>query len=175
MVINNIGNIFKARGEYAEAQRFYERALTIQQRTLGPEHREVAMSLHNLGSVHKSQGAYAQALALFERALVIEKKSHGAEHPAVAKTLHSVGNLQYAKEAYWLAVAAYTRALAIRESADVPPSEVAETRYRLARALWDAGGDRTRARELAILARDASASEARVRVEAWLHAHTHAE
>lgn len=50
----------------------------------------------------------------------------------------------------------FTRALALREAKDTIEVNVAEARFSLARALWETG-DRRRARELALRAKDAYA------------------
>jgi hypothetical protein len=69
------------------------------------------------------------------------------------------------------------RALAIRESADVPPSELAEARFVLARVLWHDASARPRARELAELARAALAKTGDraepelAELDAWLAEH----
>jgi hypothetical protein len=54
--------------------------------------------------------------------------------------------------------------------------EASETRFALARALWDAGGDRTRARHLAAAARadyerTPSPSRKGAEIAAWLSTH----
>lgn len=40
-----------AQGKYAEAEPLLEQSLAIQEKTLGPEHPEVALSLHNLAAL----------------------------------------------------------------------------------------------------------------------------
>ena len=40
-------------GEYAKAEPLYQEALRIQQKVLGSEHPETALSLNNLGSLYR--------------------------------------------------------------------------------------------------------------------------
>jgi hypothetical protein len=66
------------------------------------------------------------------------------------------------------------RALALREGRTTGAAELADTRFRLAQALWESGGDRTRALELARAAlagyrsSPAALPDAVVEVEGWL-------
>jgi hypothetical protein len=69
-----------------------------------------------------------------------------------------------------------TRALNIRERLESTPGRRADTRFTLARALWDANGDRTRARALAAAARaeyqQMGNADRQIRsVDDWLAAH----
>ena len=48
-VLNNVGDLDFSQGKHADAERSYQRALTIQQKTLGPAHPSVALTLQKLG------------------------------------------------------------------------------------------------------------------------------
>ncbi len=67
------------------------------------------------------------------------------------------------------------RAFKIREAQETDPSRRAETRFALARALWESSRDRARARALAEEARDSYAkAELKAKlaeVDSWLHLH----
>jgi tetratricopeptide (TPR) repeat protein len=54
-----------------------ERALTIRQQSLGPEHPHTALSLNHLGQLLQVMGKLAEAQAYLEQALVIQKKPLG--------------------------------------------------------------------------------------------------
>jgi tetratricopeptide (TPR) repeat protein len=54
---NNIGNIHKAQGRYAEALEAYQKALTIQERIGNQE--GMATLYNNIGNIHAAQGRYA--------------------------------------------------------------------------------------------------------------------
>jgi len=59
-------------GNHQQAKEFYERALSIQLKKLGPEHNDVARTLHSLGNLHKAMGNYQQAKEYYECALSIQ-------------------------------------------------------------------------------------------------------
>ena len=59
------------------------RTLAIREKALGPEHRDVAVSLTYLAQVYRAQGQYARAEPLYQRALAIQEKSLGSAHPTV--------------------------------------------------------------------------------------------
>lgn len=169
-----LGNVHYDMGHYREAQRNHERALAIRRARLGPGHREVGDSLCNLANVHLKLGALAQAKFLYQSALAIHETALSTEHPVVAHDLWGIsmvylwqhdakGGLPYAE-----------RALRLREAAGEPPHLIADSRFVLARLLWNLNQDRPRAIELARAARlalrnakppqRASLSE----IEAWL-------
>ena len=61
-----------------------QRDLAISEKVLGPEHPDVATSLHNLAMLYQVQERYAEAEPLFQRALAIMEKVLGLEHPQTA-------------------------------------------------------------------------------------------
>ena len=61
MSLNNLAALYRAQGRYAEAEPLYKRALAIGEKTLGPEHPEVATSLKNLRLLYRAQGRDAEA------------------------------------------------------------------------------------------------------------------
>src|SRR6516165_4197930 len=56
-------------GHFSEALQIAQRALTIRERALGPDHPAVAVSLNNLALVYAAQGRYADAEPLYKRSL----------------------------------------------------------------------------------------------------------
>jgi tetratricopeptide (TPR) repeat protein len=110
----------------------YKRALDIREKTLGPDHVDVAQSLLNLGSLYASQtlpvelyegaapvyrghGLHAEAETLYKRALEIREKVFGPDHEAVAGSLNSLGWLYQLQGRYADAEPLYKGALEIRE------------------------------------------------------------
>jgi tetratricopeptide (TPR) repeat protein len=116
-LLNNCGYFLRERTRYAEAKPLLERALTIQEKTLGAEHRDTATILNNLAGLYDDQGEYGKALPLSERALAIREKALGAEHPSTAVSLNNLAGLYEAQGEYGKALPMYERALAIREKA----------------------------------------------------------
>jgi hypothetical protein len=55
--------------------------MAIREKILGPEHPDVADSLHDLASLYYRQGRYPEAEPLYQRALAIREQQLGPEHP----------------------------------------------------------------------------------------------
>ena len=58
--------------QYAQAAQLLQRALEIRERTLGPEHTEVAANLTELADLYRSQSMTAKAEPLYRRAFAIQ-------------------------------------------------------------------------------------------------------
>jgi hypothetical protein len=70
------------------------RALAIDEKSLGPEHPNVARDLNNLAVLlEEGFGQYAESEKLKRRALAINEKSFGPEHPNVARDLNNLAVL----------------------------------------------------------------------------------
>ncbi len=87
--LNNLAELYRAQGKYAEAEPLHKRALAISEKALGPEHPHVATSLNNLAALYNAQGKYAEAEPLYKRSLAIFEKALGPEHPHVATALEN--------------------------------------------------------------------------------------
>ena len=64
LALNNLAALYDDQGRYAEAEPLYKRALAIDEKALGPDHPDVALSLNNLAALYDNQGRYADALPL---------------------------------------------------------------------------------------------------------------
>jgi eukaryotic-like serine/threonine-protein kinase len=167
-------------GSYEEAKVLLERALAIDEKALGPEHSSVARGLHNLSQVHAAVGEHARAKRLGERGLAIREKVLGPTHPAVGDSLVGLATVALEQGGVEDAVQLAARAVKVRENAAVPEKTRAQARFVLARAIWEAGEDRSRAVAEAETARDewleagANAQDL-VEVETWLSERRHAK
>jgi tetratricopeptide (TPR) repeat protein len=83
-------------GQYAKAESLCQRALVLREKSLGPNHSDVAQSLNNLALVYYAQGQYSKAEPLYQRQVAILLKKHGLDHPDVARSLKSLEALQAA-------------------------------------------------------------------------------
>jgi len=117
------------RARYVEAELLYQRALSIREQSLGPEHPDVADSLNNLANLYDSQGKYAEAELLYQRALSIREQSLGPEHPDVAALLNNLASSYRAQGKHAEAELLYQRALHIREQSQ--ESESSDVAYPL--------------------------------------------
>ncbi len=69
--LNNLAVLYVAQGNYAQAEPFFQRAITIYEKALGPEHPDVAAAINNLAELYRTQGNYSQAEPLYQRALSV--------------------------------------------------------------------------------------------------------
>jgi tetratricopeptide (TPR) repeat protein len=166
--MSDLGLAYEATGDHAKARQLLERTLAILEKANGKDHPDVARTLLSLGEVKAAQHDRSAA-ELFERAAAIMEKAYGADHPDVQEALADLGDARYARAEYRKATAAYERVLASAERTHATPVTLAARRFSLARALWDGRIDRTRARSLAIAARDAD--RGRADIERWLASH----
>ncbi|HJQ35426.1 MAG TPA: FxSxx-COOH system tetratricopeptide repeat protein [Pyrinomonadaceae bacterium] len=116
-LLNGAGYYCHARAQYAEAETFYKKALSIWERAYGPEHLSVSTSLNNLANLYDIQGKYAEAEPLYLRSLSICEKLLGAEHTDVALTLNNLASLYIGQAKYAEAEPLFVRSLSIREKA----------------------------------------------------------
>ena len=72
--LNNLAELYRDQGQYAQAEPLYKRSLAIREKALGPDHPDVATSLNNLAVLYNAQGQYAQAEPLYKRSLAIERR-----------------------------------------------------------------------------------------------------
>jgi tetratricopeptide (TPR) repeat protein len=66
-------------GHYAEAEPLYRRSMAIREKTLGPDHPDVATSLNNLAGLLRTTGRYADAEPLYQRSLRIAQHASDPE------------------------------------------------------------------------------------------------
>jgi serine/threonine-protein kinase len=99
VTLNNLGNLLREKGEYADAEPMLEEALAIN-RTLHGRHPRVAISLHNLSLAKVALGDYDAAEALDREALSMRRELLNEEHPDIANTLHNLGWQRLERGAY---------------------------------------------------------------------------
>ena len=65
--LSNLAELYTGQGRYAEAEPLYKRALAIDEKALGPEHPEVAISLNNLAGLYFVQSNWVRAADFWRR------------------------------------------------------------------------------------------------------------
>ena len=109
-------------GEYGEALALYEKSLAIRQKSLPPNHPDLAKSYLKIGNVYFSMGEYSKALSYYEKALAIQQQSLPPNHPDLAKSYNwDIGNVYYGMGDYSKALSSHEKALAIRQQS-LPPN-----------------------------------------------------
>jgi tetratricopeptide (TPR) repeat protein len=75
---------------YRRAESFFNAALAIQKKSLGPDSLEVAFTLNCLGELNLLRHKDDVAESLFQRALEIRRKKLSPDDPAIAQTLEDL-------------------------------------------------------------------------------------
>lgn len=101
--------------KYLQAEALLQRALTIRENLLPPEHSDVALSAHNLGELFRAAGKYAEAEPLLRRALGIRERIYGPNDIRVTNSQLSLAETYLSQRKFEEAEPLYQRALAIRE------------------------------------------------------------
>jgi CHAT domain-containing protein/tetratricopeptide (TPR) repeat protein len=104
-------------GRYSEALAASQRALSLAEKRLGPEHPAIMSWVNHIAYLNDQQGRYAEAERLYKRALAMREKALGLNHPDVAKTLNNLAGSYQEQRRYAEAEPLFRRALAIREKA----------------------------------------------------------
>ena len=73
--LNNLAELYRATGAYAQAEPLYKRALAITEKALGPEHPDTATSLNNLALLYWAQARWSESAASMKRGLRIEESN----------------------------------------------------------------------------------------------------
>jgi eukaryotic-like serine/threonine-protein kinase len=170
MSLDNLGLVIGMQGRFDEALPLHVRSLAMMEASLGPDHPEVAASRSTLGNLYLEHGKFKLAYEQFKRALDDTERALGPDHHDLSFYLSGMGqSLMHMKNARE-AVPVFERALKLRGD-QANPNDTAEVSFWLARALWDAKGDRQRAIALAESARAAYKSLGHADVEDWLKTH----
>jgi tetratricopeptide (TPR) repeat protein len=168
----NVADVYRLKGDYRRSLQSIQECLRIREATLGPDHPEVANALDRLAQVLLADGLHAEALEESEKALAIKEKALGVDHLDLCYSLENIGAALVGLRQPAKAIPPLERAIALRQKAAMEPGELAEARFSLARALWDAARDRARARALARQARDGYLEKAQYaeaeQIAAWL-------
>jgi Tfp pilus assembly protein PilF len=81
-IMNDFGLWLNNRAEHGEAEPLYRRALAIDEKSLGPEHPNVAIRLNNLAELLSATNRLAEAEPLYRRAsgrllrLALDRRAH---------------------------------------------------------------------------------------------------
>ena len=89
-----LARFYESLSQWQDAERYYQRSLTVSQTQLGTRHPDTALSLNNLAELYRSQGRYGEAGPLYIQALEISKTELGERHPSTALSLNNLALLQ---------------------------------------------------------------------------------
>jgi serine/threonine-protein kinase len=168
--VTDLGVVAYELGELPRAKALFERALATYERAVGADHPDVAWALAWLGRTLVRLGHSDAALPLLDRALALRERTQGSTHQDLADPLLGLGELYLARRAPERALPLLERGLALASD-----EYQTDLRLTLAEALWQAGKDHARARELAEQARaDCERTGRKLgteRATRWLGAH----
>ena len=80
-------------GVLTQVEWSYQRALAVDEKTLGPKHPDVARDLNSLATLYAAAGRYLEAEQLMRRALAIDGQRFGQTHAKVAGDLFGLAEL----------------------------------------------------------------------------------
>ncbi len=148
----NLAEIYRRAGRLAEAKAEALAATEILSSLVSAE-REVLRANLITARISRDLGDLPGAKALMLTTVTAAERLFGPEGRFVGDCLTILGQLRLLSRQPALAIVPLERALTIREANMTDPRDMGNTRFYLAQALWDAGGDRRRALQLADLAR----------------------
>lgn len=113
--------LYECGQQHEQAEELYQRALSIYEQVLGPQHLEVAASLYGLASLSGDVDQHKRkAEPLYERALSIYEQALGPQHPDVVKVLSSLARLSWKRGRYQEAERFAKRVVRIYEQDEEP-------------------------------------------------------
>ncbi|WAS89958.1 serine/threonine-protein kinase [Nannocystis punicea] len=160
-------------GRYAEAEPMFRRVLANLRERVGPRHYLVGDALFGLGELEVELGRLEDARRSITESLAIIRKARGDDY-AGADELRILGDIEFRLGHPGRSAELLEQSLAL-QSPDADPGTIAWTRALVARALYDDGRDRTRARALLREAwehirGDERMEEERATLEKWMQA-----
>ena len=91
--LNNLAELYRAQGRYADAEPLYKRVIGDKGKSLGPDHPDVATSLNNLAESVPSPRSLCRCRAVVQAVAGDMRKSLGPDHPDVATSLNNLAVL----------------------------------------------------------------------------------
>ncbi len=156
--LNNIASALEGMQRYEEALEVHRRGIDLVTQTWGPDHPQTAFTHLNTLSVYRQLGRLDEALVEAREARRVLVKAYGPDHPLCAYAENAEGVMYLLMGQPGKAVGPLERAVAIREKAGVDQLAAAESRFSLAKAVWELG-QRDRAHRLARQAREVFAAD----------------
>ena len=141
-------------GDLERARADIDAAIAVLVEARGPRHLSVARAHGTRAGISADAGDLEGALAADRMALAIKREVLGEDHIDVARSRANLGETLIALSRCSEAVDELELAVSVLAAADAAPALRANASFQLARALAGRGGDRARARALAMTARD---------------------
>jgi tetratricopeptide (TPR) repeat protein len=149
IVLEAIANVRTDMKDKEGAVAAIREALAIFEKAYGSSSPLLARTLGNLGEIERTRGDYAAAERDLRASIDRWREQVPPDHPWIAYPLTQLGKTLASEHRPEEAIVVLERALRIREHAEPTVELIAETRFALARALWQSPSGRTRAGRLA--------------------------
>ncbi|TPN87275.1 CHAT domain-containing protein [Aquimarina algicola] len=111
---NNLANTFRLRKEYNIALKYYFKALRIREKTLAPNHSDLADSYNDIGELYIATQQYDSATFYYNKALKIRKHVYEENNMYVADSYTSIAKLFFDQQEYSQSLIYHQKARAIR-------------------------------------------------------------
>ena len=170
----NLGELAVAEQRWPDAAAHFTIARDVLVQIAGPDGLVVAGPERDLSVAYGGQNKLDEALAHASRAVAIIEKAGRDGEPRLPGAVEDLCEVYIARDqpASCLPLAVRVVALIEAHGKDSDPQELADGRYLIARAMWDAKQDRARARALAAQAQaEEPDAERQQVVAAWLRSH----
>ena len=128
--LNNIGLVYKNKGEFDEALMYYQKSLKIrccvfnvdESKVETQGNADIAQSLNNIGVVYYNKGEFDEALVYYQKALKIRCRVFSVDesqieiqaNASIAQSLNNIGSVYYYKGNYDEALVYYYKSFKIR-------------------------------------------------------------
>jgi len=112
-VLHNLGQAFKAKGDYAQAERWYRRALALKQRESGVRSVDYLYSANGLAQALVAQGALPAASAQMQRNLELARALYGSQSSLLADAENELASVYQDAGDFAAARTHYRQALAM--------------------------------------------------------------
>lgn len=170
LVLGGLGSTLLLLKRYPEAMAMYQDQLELMEARHGPDHSLLAQPLFNLGLCSEATKDFAKATEFYMASLAAMESDGATSSPRLAHPLTGLANVAIADGRPLDAIPLAERALSLTGENLLMRADSAAA---LAKALWSAGQQRARARDLADAAQDgfravgAGADSNREDLEGW--------
>ena len=113
-IYNNIGMIYQAKKQYAQALKFLKKALAIYKKYYGEKTKIMATGYNNLALIYQDTGDLSQALKYHKKALVARENLLGKNHADTSVSYDNLGTLYHKMKDYPKALEYYQKSLTVR-------------------------------------------------------------
>jgi len=113
-----LGQIYRAQGKNADAEKPFKEALAIWKEVFEPERLELLAPLDELAQLYQDESKYAEAEPLFKQGIAVAEKhyNNGEKSDLLPAWLDKLAGLYYTAGRYEKAEPLYKRALEIRKN-----------------------------------------------------------